>query len=162
MSRMIRGLAVAGLLLSVACGNKTSPQTQSTPKAEETPSTNSAPVSGTSMTTSASCVEQYTLDNLKKRAFAFDGTIKAVEVATTDGPDQVTFAVTEWFKGGSGAETIRQAYSFGAVTSAGGSPHQTGERLLVAGDEDFIWECGFTQPYDAGVAADWKSALAGS
>jgi hypothetical protein len=30
---------------------------------------------------------------------------------------------------------------------------------LVAGDGSFAWSCGFTQPYDASVAADWKAAL---
>jgi hypothetical protein len=29
----------------------------------------------------------------------------------------------------------------------------------VAGDDDFVWECGFTQPYDAEVAADWDERL---
>jgi hypothetical protein len=109
--------------------------------------------------TTASCVEQYSLETLKSRDYAFDGTITIIEAATDDGPDHVTFRVGEWFSGGSGAEAVRRAYGFGAVTSGGGSPHQTGERLLVAGDDDFIWECGFTQPYDAEVAADWKAAF---
>jgi hypothetical protein len=105
---------------------------------------------------------QYSLENLKKRTYAFDGTIKSIEPDPADGPDKITFTVGQWFKGGSGAEAVRQAYGFQVVTSAGGSPHETGQHLLVAGDDEFVWECGFTQAYDAGVAADWKSTLAGS
>ena len=65
----------------------------------------------------------------------------------------------EWYKGGSGAEATKSAYGFAAITSAGGSPHRVGERLLVAGDEDFVWECGFTQPYEESRAAEWNSAF---
>ena len=45
-----------------------------------------------------------------------------------------------------------------SVTSAGGPNLAVGERYLVAGDETFVWACGFTQAYDEGVAADWAEA----
>lgn len=35
-----------------------------------------------------------------------------------------------------------------SVTSAGGPNLAIGERYLVAGDGEFAWACGFTQPYD--------------
>jgi hypothetical protein len=30
---------------------------------------------------------------------------------------------------------------------------------LVAGDDEFVWECGFTQPYSEDVAAEWEETL---
>ncbi len=71
------------------------------------------------------------------------------------------FDVSRWYKGGSESRATRRAYGFAAVTSAGGSPHVVGERLLVAGDEDFVWECRFTRPYDTSVAVDWANAFDG-
>jgi hypothetical protein len=100
---------------------------------------------------------------LKKRDYAFDGTLRSFDAAATGAeepkPQHIVFEVHKWFKGGEGAEATRRAYGFGMITSAGGTPHAVGERLLVAGDEDFIWECGFTQPYDGSVAANWERAF---
>jgi hypothetical protein len=45
-----------------------------------------------------------------------------------------------------------------SITSAGGPSLAEGQRYLVAGDDTFIWACGFTQPYEAAVAADWEEA----
>jgi hypothetical protein len=108
-----------------------------------------------------SCVEQYSIETLKNRDYAFDGTIKSITPDPADGPDTVVFEVGTWFTGGSGADATKRAYGFGGgmTTSVGGAAHEVGDRLLVAGDEDFVWECGFTQPYDADVAADWDEAL---
>ena len=36
-----------------------------------------------------------------------------------------------------------------------------GERYLVAGDATCVWACGFTQLWDAAVAAQWSAALGG-
>jgi hypothetical protein len=33
-----------------------------------------------------------------------------------------------------------------SVTSAGGPNLGVGERYLVAGDDEFVWACGFAQP----------------
>ena len=50
----------------------------------------------------------------------------------------------------------------GDVTSAGdGFSLVEGERVLVAGSGVFVWSCGFTQPFDAGVAADWAGVFGG-
>ena len=46
-----------------------------------------------------------------------------------------------------------------SVTSAGGPILVEGERFLVAGEDDFVWACGFTQPYDADTAAQWAETL---
>ena len=157
---MRRGLAVLALaILGTACGGAASePEAVSTAAPADTgdSAAGTVPAGGAS---TASCVEMYSLDNLKKRDYAFDGTVSKIEPAAADGPDQVTFKVNEWFKGGDGETAMRQATGFGAVTSTGGEPREVGDRLLVAGDDDFAWDCGFTQEHSASVAADWKAAF---
>ncbi len=105
----------------------------------------------------ASCVELYSLDALPNRDAAFDGTIESV-----DG-DTITFTVNHWYRGGDGTQTTRRgASTLGGITSAGPSVSlEPGIRLLVAGDDDFAWGCGFTQPYDSALAAEWEEALGG-
>ena len=109
----------------------------------------------------ASCVEMYSLDTLANRSWAFDGTVSAIDPDGADFGSRVTFAVNESFRGDfSGEVTLTYFGSVGgSVTSAGGPPLAVGERYLVAGEDDFVWECGFTQPYDAEVAAQWADAL---
>lgn len=149
--RIVRILAFLGLLTLTSCGSETTSVMSDAPRTEQP--------EPASMTTSASCVEQYSEQTLTKRDYAFDGTVDAIEPGAEDAPDEVTIDVHKWFKGGSGPEASRRAFGFTGVTSAGGSPHVVGERLLVAGDDDYIWECGFTQPYDASVASDWENAF---
>lgn len=165
---MKRFVVLMGMVLLIACGREGTQLADSTQAPQppvQGPETSSITTSG-----STSCVEQYSLETLNNRTYAFDGTITKIEYAaqgSDDVPqtaesaesDNVSFDVTKWFKGGSGADVVRRAYNFGEITSAGTSPHKVGERLLVAGDEDFIWECGFTQPYDSNVAADWERTL---
>lgn len=104
----------------------------------------------------ASCVEMYSLANLAHREVAFDGVVEAVE------GDAITFRVNRWYRGGSGATATRQgASTLGGMTSAGaGTPLTPGSRLLVAGDGEFAWSCGFTRAYDAEVAAQWATTFA--
>lgn len=101
-----------------------------------------------------SCVETYSPEGLAKRDFAFDGTVTAIN------GDEVTFAVTENFigSGDDGVTLTATGMTSTSVTSAGGPNLAVGERYLVAGDDTFVWPCGFTQPYDEGVAADWANA----
>lgn len=103
-----------------------------------------------------SCVETYSLETLGNREFAFDGT-----VASIDG-DRVTFTVNEAYAGGAAAGssvTLRaEGMSGTSISSAGGPSLTVGQRYLVAGDADFVWACGFTQPYDESVAAEWADA----
>jgi hypothetical protein len=143
--------AVAILLLALAACGLEAKQTA----AEATPPKSTA---GTS-TTTGSCVEQYTIENLKKRDYAFDGTVRSIQPGTEGDPDFVVFDVSKWYKGGQGSSVTLRAYGFTAVTSAGGSPHSVGDHLLVAGDDDFVWECGFTQSYSESLAAEWENAL---
>lgn len=116
----------------------------------------------------AQCVERYSLEALRGREVAFDGTVEAVTPAFGENghgsdPGEVRFRVHERFAGGSGGQVTLKHYSpgEGAVTSAGGPPLTTGARLLVAGDGGFVWECGFTQAYSAETAAEWRAALSG-
>lgn len=122
--------------------------------ATDEPGTSAGPITpgGT-----ASCVEQYTLATLAHRETAFDGTVESV-----DG-DSVTFTVNHWYRGGQDARSTRRgAALLGGITSAGPSVSlEPGTRLLVAGDDDFAWACGFTQPYDTAVASQWEDALRG-
>lgn len=97
------------------------------------------------------CVEQYGPETLRHRSIAFDGTVTSV---TTD---RVTFAINESFRGTEGSSvTLAAPGMTGAtVTSAGGPSFAIGQRYLVAGEDQFAWGCGFSQPYDSDVAAEW-------
>jgi len=103
-----------------------------------------------------SCVEVYSPEAVASRDFAFDGTLTAI-----DG-DQATFTVNEAFSAGpstGSSVTLTAAGMSGtSISSAGGPTLTIGERYLVAGDDTFVWACGFTQPYDESVAAQWSEA----
>lgn len=105
----------------------------------------------------ASCLEQYSLEALKDRDFAFDGTVKAIA------GNEVTFTVNETFRGSDAPEVtlIADGMTGTTITSVGGPTLALGGRYLVAGEERFVWPCGFTQEYDAGIAADWATAFGG-
>lgn len=135
--------AFAALALVVALGGR-SPAPGITP-------------GGSVGTGSAACVEQYTPTTLANRTFAFDGTASAI-----DG-ERVTFTVGTAYRGAAGGTITLDAPGMTgtAITSAGGPNLAVGERYLVAGDDHFVWACGYTQPYDAGVAAEWAAALGG-
>ncbi len=112
---------------------------------------------GSSNVGSASCVETYGLSTLAKRSFAFDGTVTGIA------GDEVTFKVNVRYKGAAGDSVTLTATGMTgtAITSAGGPNLAIGKRYLVAGEEHFAWACGFTQPYDSTVAAQWASAFGG-
>lgn len=105
----------------------------------------------------AMCVEQYSLESLAARDFAFDGTVTAI-----DG-DEISFEVHEVFAGDiAGTVTLGGAAVVAAdhsVSSVPGADLEVGDRALVAGDERFAWGCGFTQAHDPEVADHWQEAL---
>lgn len=105
----------------------------------------------------AFCIERYSPETVAKRDFAFDGTVTAI-----DG-DEVSFRVGHRYSGpASDTVTLTATGMTGtAITSAGGPKLGLGERYLVAGDDHFVWACGFTQPYDPDVAAAWAAATGG-
>lgn len=104
----------------------------------------------------ASCAVMYDLTTLAGREQAFAGTVLSVN------GDDVVFRVDEAFKGVDADRVeMKGASLFGGMTSVSeGVALEPGARMLVAGDGGFAWSCGFTQPYDAAVAADWRAALA--
>ena len=135
---------------------------------------------------SGSCVEMYSAATLKGRSIAFDGTIAAVEQRNDPALDDgqggdvpqmswVTFSVNHWYKGGDAKEVgvwMPMLQAPGTVSSDTSTPPisaHVGTRALVAGEalgvgtapeQGIAWGCGFTQPYTADVAAQWKAALA--
>ncbi len=128
---------------------------------------------------SASCVESYDLATLKKRAFAFDGTVSRITTmqppadgsGALDGYRTVTFTVNEWFRGGDqGTATLDMAGPIGgsSVIEDHEMSYGVGTRLLVTGEPRFggsplqaaiAWGCGFTRYYDKGTAASWHQAF---
>ena len=108
-------------------------------------------------TGSASCVEPYSKTAITHRTFAFDGTVSAIT------GEQVTFTIGKAYRGAAGGSITLDAPGMTgtAITSAGGPNLAVGERYLVAGDDHFVWACGYTQPYDATVATEWVAALGG-
>jgi hypothetical protein len=102
------------------------------------------------------CVATYSLTTLAERDHAFAGTVTAI-----DG-DAITFEVEESFRGDrDGTATLGGGLLLTGITPDSGPPLAVGDRVLVAGDGDFAWGCGFTQAYDEQVAAQWRDALAG-
>ena len=143
-------LAVVGIGVAIAGDDDDQAPTEAAAPTTTTPPTDGPITPGGSL---GSCVETYDLETLQNREVAFAGTVESV-----DG-DQITFSVERWFRGGDGATATLTSATGGAVTPDGGVPATPGARLLVAGDGGFAWACGFTQPYDDAVAADWADAL---
>lgn len=112
---------------------------------------------GSSNVGAASCIETYGPNTLAKRSFAFDGTVTGIA------GDEVTFKVNVRYKGTAGDSVTLTAIGMTgtAITSAGVPNLAVGERYLVAGEEHFVWACGFTQPYDPAVAAQWAATFGG-
>jgi hypothetical protein len=82
------------------------------------------------------------------RQHAFDGTVVTV------GGDNVTLDVTEWFKAADrpASTTLQGASTLSAITPNGpATALDPGTRLLVAGDGEFAWGCGFTAAVFRGV-----------
>ncbi len=105
---------------------------------------------------SARCVENYDLRTLRNRDFAFDGTVTGIT------GDSVTFRVNEGFRGASSDTVTLTAMGMTGTTisSVGGPSLLEGNRYLIAGDDHFVWPCGFSQPYQPDVAGQWAAALA--
>ena len=117
----------------------------------------------------ASCVEEFTVENLAGRSWAFDGTI--TEVVPPRDPEgakpadivtHVTFEVNRWYKGGSGASVTVLTYaSPGSVTSADDVDPSLGARILASGEDRYLWGCGFSMLYTKESARLFEEAFAG-
>lgn len=130
----------------------------------------------------ASCALEPTGENLAQRAFAFDGTVTAIDESTAvidDGDDlgyaQVTFDVNEWYTGGEDPHVVIQMTPpvelTTDVTAEAGPSYEAGTRLLVSGEPlwggddplaDAVgWGCGFTVYWDADTAQTWDDLFGG-
>jgi hypothetical protein len=124
-----------------------------------------------------SCVEEYSLQTLRNRKFAFDGTVTEIRAGEPDpdawgAPIRVTYQVHQWFAGGDDDTVTLAAWDFDVIVdrssqsevyadSVGTLVRTEGMRLLVSGDDKMAWlGCGFTRPYNAAEAAQWKAAFA--
>ena len=122
----------------------------------------------------ASCAQEYSLDELGQRSFGFDGTVSKIH---TWGKTRVTFRVNQWYRGGSGAEVTvtlpapidtalgQRASSDEQLTSPS---YTVGTRLLVSGSfadgtrdvsDAYVFGCGFTRYFDETTARQWASEL---
>ncbi|MGH9198231.1 MAG: hypothetical protein ACRD1T_21170 [Acidimicrobiia bacterium] len=120
-----------------------------------------------------SCVERYSPnepDGVTAREVAFDGVVtdigsvpageSAPEGETLPDQTEVTFNVSRWYKGGSGASvTLKSSVPIGSANSADFPSIQRGGRYLVSGDGGFMWACGFTRNYSAAEAQQWADAF---
>jgi len=122
----------------------------------------------------ASCALAYSVDTLRQRSWAFDGTVTAI----SEGRDSrlgavpvATFDVHRWYKGGSGTEVtvqVGERVPQGNVV-ADDIATGVGSRLLVAGeprwggdplDDAIAWTCEFTQPWSEDGEREWRTAFA--
>lgn len=125
----------------------------------------------------SSCVEEYSPRAVSRRAFAFDGVVVALGAARSNRPGggdvdlvAVTFAVHEWFHGGTGALVtldMTPPTDMRETAEWGPASYGIGTRMLVSGEprwdgparEDAIaWTCGFTRYHRSDTAADWREA----
>ncbi len=103
---------------------------------------------------------------------AFDGTVTAIGETRPDRPGRTgpqvvtTFAVNEWFRGGSAA-TITVEVPVLAEQFERGPAVEVGTRLLVSGTRPYVpknyevhvWGCGFSRYYDEATADAWRAAF---
>lgn len=116
--------------------------------------------------TAFSCVEQYSPETLSNRTYAFEGVIVAVD-GPVDAPSEqagsgttaVTFDVDRWFWGGTRKQVSLRSYA--SPSSTGDVDGSVGAHLLVSGDGDFLWACGFTQPFSDDLLKAFQAAADG-
>jgi len=124
--------------------------------------------SGSTTSSSASCVEAFSLENLKQRSFAVDGTVISVS------GDIATVQVNKWFRGTPPASAEGNALTMdvsalaetGDTSSVTDADLHRGVRILFSGEPAasrgsplLAWGCGFTRPYSATEATRWGQAL---
>ena len=129
---------------------------------------------------SASCAYGYSPERLRESAFAFDGTVVAIDQPTAAyGPyaqmySLVTFTVNEWFKPGEDGEQTRVLLPVSRTPRPSGDyaygfPYEVGSRLLITGAvnpdmasslvNQLAWACNFSRFYDKRSAREWRETL---
>lgn len=137
------------------------PSTDDEPLPGDDPAASGGPSDPAGSSELTSCVELYSPETLGNRDYAFDGTVTSV-----DGPN-ITFAVNELFSGGAelvsadGTVTLDHQGNAGMLFAPEGPALESGTRVLAAGDDGFLWSCGFTQLHSEATATEWRNALAG-
>lgn len=135
-----------------------------------------APQSGPLVTGgSENCAVIYSPEAVRERDFAFDGVVVGVGPPVSLPPGEpvlvnevgVTFAVQEWFSGGSGPTVTVDipARPTRDQPLPDVQSYDVGTRLLVSGesrtgaaplDAPIATTCGFTRYYDERTAASWR------
>jgi hypothetical protein len=102
---------------------------------------------------------------------AFDGTVTAIGATRPKRPGRdtaqivTTFAVNEWFRGGTAATvTVDMPMPHWQVSAPA---FEVGTRLLVSGTRPYVpknysvhvWGCGYTRYYDEATADGWREAF---
>jgi hypothetical protein len=107
-----------------------------------------------------SCAFEFSLEALRQRGFAFDGVVTGVEEpAAMDVPYVVSFEVGRWYAGGDTPTIALKTYDISGTSLAGDLGLEVGDRVLAAGDDDFLWGCGFSAHYGAETAATFERAF---
>ncbi len=107
-----------------------------------------------------SCAFEFSVETLRDRGFAFDGEVTEIEEPVAmDAPYIVTFEVLRWYAGGDAPTVALKTYDISGTSLAGDLGLEIGDRVLAAGDDDFLWGCGFSVQYDDDSAATFSRAF---
>jgi hypothetical protein len=149
LRRLILVTALAGLTLA-ACSNGVpepaggDPGTGSDQRADDT-LVDPIVAEGTGL---GSCAFEFSLETLRERQFAFDGTVTQIrQPEAMDAPYEVDFEVATWFRGGEGTTATVGTYDVSGTSLAGELGLAVGDRVLASGDEGFLWGCGFSMAF---------------
>ncbi|GAA3568618.1 hypothetical protein [Kribbella ginsengisoli] len=175
------GVGAAVAVVAVVGAVVLGPEQDAPPVAGNQPSAPTVPAVPTGPTPSyrgggaESCVAAPEGEWLRKQAFAFDGTVLAIEEPSAGhslfirrGYTMVTFKVNHWYKAGT-ADQVRVLVpgpvdpQWAKNMSEAGLYFEVGSRLLVSGQllggEQAAWSCGFSRPYDEGTARKWAGTF---
>ncbi|HYF10673.1 MAG TPA: hypothetical protein VEC09_00065 [Actinomycetota bacterium] len=107
-----------------------------------------------------SCAFEFSVEALRDRGFAFDGEVTGIEAPEAmDAPYVVTFEVGRWYTGGDSPTIALKTYDISGTSLAGDLGLEIGDRVLAAGDDGFLWGCGFSAHYDDDGAARFERAF---
>ena len=106
---------------------------------------------GTELT---SCAVLFSPEELRNRQYAFQGTITDVAADGT-----TTFAVERVFSGDVGSTISLDGTAMNGAMLDPATEFGPGAAVLIAGDDGFVWTCGFTQLADEFSIPEWENAF---